>query len=519
MKRFFWTIALLAVFLSVLTSCTDSKKTEQVSGIEENDDWKYGGSITLACVPVDTFNPLITDHASVSDFLSLIYEGLFECMPDHSVKPVLASEYKSNNDNTEYTIKLKNGVKFHSGKTLTSQDVIATLDYIFMYDGQYSSIKNTILLYQAVSNDTLIITLNYPVADFVNCLDFPILPAGLLGDDFVDNNVNFTPDGTGMYKYDRMDDFKNIYLKANTAWHNEKGAPYIEEVNIQILSDADTIISAFDAGVIDLVTTSWKSPAEFNLTSSIYNTYSTEQNRFSYVGINSACAEFDTLEERQWLSISVNNEQITDDIMIGNAVVANSPIREGVYFNQPKELSEKDAGTESTITAPDFSLDSDELGVVLLYNSDSKLKERIAQALEFQLENKGYRVTLDPQDFSSYKLKVLNCEYDLYLGEVNIDNCGNLEFMFGENRGGQNICSFYSEELSNSVSNLNRMNTKENRIVAWNNFEKYYLDNIFQIPLYFTNGCSYVNKGIYGELTPNLSKLLSGFENLYINEE
>ena len=509
MKKF---LCMIALFCFLLSACSnnDAKQTESVS-LPENDDQKYGGTIELACVPYDTLNPLINKHASVSDMLCLVYEGLFECMPDQSVEPVLASGWKSSQNNTEYTITLKENIKFHDGSTLDAEDVVATLDYIFLYGQQYDTLKDNILLYHSSSKYTVNIVLKRPVSDFACCLDFPILPSGLLADDFALENNSFRPVGTGMYKYEKIEAFKNICLKSNSMWHGDK-KPYIENVNVHILSDADTIIASFDAGVIDVCTTSWKTPADMNLTSSIYNSYKTEQNRFTYIGINCACADFDTVEERQYLRDSVDAKRLADDIMSDSASVAYAPLRENVYFNQNK-ISEQNHSDEGSTTK---IIDNEENGdVILLYNSDSKTKERLAYALKYQLENKGFMVKLDSQNFADYTSKVLVGAYDIYIGEVNIDNSGNLEFMFGETRNGQNICTYKSEELLSHITNLNRATTRDARSAMWTNFKKYYTETVFQIPLYFTDGCSYVNKKIMGELTPNLSNLLSGFENLY----
>lgn len=515
-------LALSVIIAVVLCGCS-SDKTDPVSGTGENEDYKNGGTVKMGCVPIDTLNPLITAHSSIADFLSLVYEGLFVTMPDLVAEPVLAREYVASEDNTVYTIKLKGGVKFHNGKNFGSEDVIATLDYITAYGGNYTTVADKILSYTAPSSDTVIITLKSPVADFVNTLDLPILPAGLGADAFLPENASFVPVGTGMYAYDSALEYKNIYLKANTSWHSDKKRPHIDKVDVEILSDEETVISAFDAGAIDILTTSWKNPAEMNLTSGLYNTHETLQNRLTYLGINTAAAAFDTAEERQSFALQIDAEKLCEDIMLGSAVPASSPVRDGVYFNEEnsQEKSDSAKSAESVAETDESGDESEEENahtVMLLYNSDSKTKERLALAVKHRLDIAGYAVTLAPQSFSSYLAKVANCEYDLYIGEVGIDNSANLEFMFGQQRSSQNMCSYESPELATLVSNLNRMSGKENKIVAWENFEKYYHDNAFQVPLYFTKGAVYVNKRLSGSPSPNLSSLLFGFEELYFEK-
>ena len=508
-------ISLMLAF--ILAFCACSHSTDSVSKDGSSEDHKNGGTIKMGCVPIDTLNPLITNHSSIADFLSLVYEGLFAAMPDLSVKPILASEYVASKDNTVYTIKLKGGVKFHNGKNFSSEDVIATLSYIGMYGGKYSSVSDSISSFTAPSEDTVIITLKKPIADFVNSLDFPILPSGLGYGDFASPSLAFIPVGTGMYVYDSTVEYKNIYLKANTSWHNEQKRPHIDKVDIEILSDEETVISAFDAGAIDILATSWKNPAELNLTSDLYNSFSTEQNRLTFIGINDAVAAFDTKEERNAFVSVINRDKLCEDIMLGRAKATTFPIREGIYFNEETAETDK-AEKENASVNEDLKTIEKPSQIVLLYNSDSKTKKRLALNLKQQLDIAGYNTVLSGQPFDAYLSKVANSEYDLYIGEASIDNSSNLEFMFGEERSSQNICSYSAPELATLVSNLNRMSGKENKLVALENFKKYYLDNAFQVSLYFTNGEAYVTKRVSGELSPNLSNLYYGFENLYFEK-
>ncbi len=507
---------LLVISLFFLTSCTGGNKSESDLG-KGKKETKQGGVLKMGCVPVDTLNPLVTVHASIADFLSLVYEGLFSTNEDLTANPVLASDYVASDDNTVYTVKLKKDVRFHNGKLFDANDVVETVNYINMYGTRYSNVAGSILLCQASDNYTVTFTLKEPVSDFVNNLDFPILPSGLAGDAFSGTNQSFAPVGTGMYKYEGTTAYKNIHLVANENWHKKGQRPNIDRIDIEILSDEDTIISAFDAGAVDVLTTSWENRTDMNLSSSLYKSFSVNTNKLTFIGINTASAAFDSVEERNVLAMYIDKEKLASDIMLGSADVATSPVREEVYFNKKNEEKTKDDEDKTS-----ESVSSEEIGerteIFLLYNSDSKAKERLALDLKLQLSAAGYSVTLDGQSFSTYLERVLNCHYDIYIGEVSIDNSANLSFMFGEQRNGQNICSYTDPELAVLVSNVNRMSGKENKSVAWENFERYYNDKKIQIPLYFTKDYVFVNNRISGKLSPDLSTFFNGFEDLYIKK-
>jgi peptide/nickel transport system substrate-binding protein len=56
------------------------------------------------------------------------YETLTLWRPDQGVVPVLATSWESNEDATEWTFTLREGVTFHDGTALTAEDVKASLD-------------------------------------------------------------------------------------------------------------------------------------------------------------------------------------------------------------------------------------------------------------------------------------------------------------------------------------------------------------------------------------------------------
>ncbi len=506
-------IPLLLIICMIFAGCGDdsdfiSSETGEVAEPE------IGGTLKMGCVPVDTLNPLLTLHASVADVLSLIYEGMFVTLPDLTVEPVLAEEYTASENNTVYTIKLRDSVKFHNGRSLTAEDVVSTLGYIAIYGGRYTDVVAEMEAYYAEGDDTVVIRLKRSISDFVNNLDFPVLPTGLSDVWLMPGSTAFTPIGTGPYKYSGSVGNKDLRLEANRNWHFKDKGLYIEKIDVSILTDEDTIVSAFDVGSIDVLSTSWKNISDMNLTSSMFNVFECEQNRYTYIGINCNSMAFDSAKERKKLASAIDNEAIAEDIMIGNATPAVSPVRESVYYNSDIEVEDK------PLSGHDRREDISKLVECrLLYNSGSKTKSRLASTIKQQLEANGYIVTLDEQPFEVYSEMVMLDKYDLYIGEVQFDNCADISRVFGSSASGGRLCNYYSTEFDNLIMNLGRMGNKEDKTIAWNNFKSYFINNAIQIPLYFTNGALLVNKKISGTPAPNISNLYYGISKMYIEDD
>src|SRR3989449_8832164 len=64
--------------------------------------------------------------ASITEMLTNhIYEGLYSLDSNNRPIPMLAESHTVSKDGVVYTVKLRQRVKFHTGKEMTSDDVVA----------------------------------------------------------------------------------------------------------------------------------------------------------------------------------------------------------------------------------------------------------------------------------------------------------------------------------------------------------------------------------------------------------
>src|SRR5216117_1165683 len=66
--------------------------------------------------------------ASITETLTNhLYEGLYSLDASNRPIPMLAESHSVSQDGLTYTFKLRQSVKFHNGKEMTSEDVVASL--------------------------------------------------------------------------------------------------------------------------------------------------------------------------------------------------------------------------------------------------------------------------------------------------------------------------------------------------------------------------------------------------------
>ncbi len=88
-----------------------------------------GATIRVATtVPAAAIDPVTVADGGGLLMLQQTGEFLANSGHDLRLRPVLAESWKPNQDGSVWTFKLRPGVKFHNGKILTADDVVATID-------------------------------------------------------------------------------------------------------------------------------------------------------------------------------------------------------------------------------------------------------------------------------------------------------------------------------------------------------------------------------------------------------
>ncbi|MBQ8525633.1 MAG: ABC transporter substrate-binding protein [Clostridia bacterium] len=526
---------IVAVLIFLMTGCANrtenTSENDKIEVTEEKLTPEYGGTLRLACFVPDTLNPLATEYQNVREVLMIIYEGLFKAESTLKATPVLAESYTVSTSNKIYTIKLKQNVTFHDGSKFDSEDVIATFNYIREFPTPYSKMFENVLSYSAIDSSTVSLELISPQHDFVNNLDFPILPAGLAKESFVSENPDFVPVGTGKFKYENQ--IRNKYMTCSKAENIHDGKEvYIEQVQVKFLHNSQDIFHAFDAGEIDMFTTNGSNWGEFSFTSGV-KSYESGSPRYTYLGINVKNPHLQDAALRRDMNRIINKKAMVEAVIFSHATPAELPIISTAYYNKQKESSQGESAVNTLQTQlpineedileapveknPDFNKYN--ISLYLLYNSESKEKLRAAQHLKKCMEPYGITLELQGVGFEDYKTRIFEENYDLYIGETIMNNNMNIDFMFNSlQKSEQNLCNFTNDQFDTLLNNIDMMAPEsENSEIAYRNFTEYFTQNMPQIPLFHTNTAIFVSNRIKGGTAPSMSFFYSNIEDFFIN--
>jgi peptide/nickel transport system substrate-binding protein len=206
-----------------------------------------GGASTTDTLDPATYISTTTQIA----YSSGVHNQLVEFMPDGTVKPELAESIEASPDAKTWTFKLRPGVEFHNGKTLTADDVIASINH-HRGEESKSAMKPLLAPVREIRADgpqTVVVTLEAGNADFpflMNDYHMPIMPAK-------DGKADWQSGvGAGAYRLAKNDPGVRIELTRNPNYYKpDRG--WFDECVVLGIADAAARQAALQAGDVDAI--------------------------------------------------------------------------------------------------------------------------------------------------------------------------------------------------------------------------------------------------------------------------
>ena len=117
LKKYWAAILALVLVIAVVLSSVEIYR-EEVLNIDPDIEYEEQKTLYLSSEKIDILNPVISQSEDVYCLSKLIYSSLFTFDENLSIIPDLVSEYSVNTDRAYIEITLREGVKWHQGKTI-----------------------------------------------------------------------------------------------------------------------------------------------------------------------------------------------------------------------------------------------------------------------------------------------------------------------------------------------------------------------------------------------------------------
>ena len=265
-------VAALALTLLILTACGgDATPTTRATAPEptattapeptatepEAAGPQFGGTLRVAGPPNHTtLDPAIYCCTMDVEIGWAVYNGLVRREHDLSYKPELAVSWQPSDDVTQWTFKLRQGVKFHNGKDFKAEDVVFSFNRLIDPEvgspaaGQLEVIEDIV----AIDDYTVRFDLSRPNAFLLEALTVyhsKIIPLGI----DVESLTN-APVGTGPFMMEQYVEGEHATMVRNpNYWDVDaegRQLPYLDTLQFVFIAEDATRLEALRADTVGI---------------------------------------------------------------------------------------------------------------------------------------------------------------------------------------------------------------------------------------------------------------------------
>ena len=417
------------------TSSGSEADTENTITIPAGESVSQDSDVT-AMVGVDftTMDPMDTSDTLSGGVQRMMMDGLFGFDENMQIIPMLATSYEANDEATEYTIHLREGVSFTDGTPWNADALIANVN---KWADKSLGLKRTTFLCnvldhaEKIDDYTVKIYLSQSFGAFISNLAHPatliMSPKQIeAGEDACAQ----APVGTGQYKFVEWVAGDHMKVELNKDWWGydadvcggtalaDADAGF-KSITFKPVAESATRVSAIQAGDAQIM---WSVPTES------VDTLKGDSNVFVGMGdsiavwyffMNTQKAPFNDVKVREAMAYAINKEAYIQVVMNGYGSVATSMVGEEVqhykgndpYSYDPEKAKEllKEAGYPDGFTT------------TLMY-SNTTANQKKAEFYKQQLSEVGIDLELNGMENAVLNEKVqgadcagADAEVDCYL--------------------------------------------------------------------------------------------------------
>lgn len=391
--------------------------------------------ITVAMNAEPESYDIAKSSASVAKTITLgnVYEMLVEFDENYKAQPELAEKIDVNDNYTEYTYHLRQGVKFHNGQEMKADDVVASMNRWIKANGLVrASLGNA--QFEKVDDYTVKITLAQPLMTFNELIAGMkplaiIVPKSVI--DNADPKTGMIKDyiGTGPYKVgeiksnsyiklEKFDDYKPYGEKGKVSgWSGYKEAK-TPTVIFDFVPDSSTRVAGMQSGEYDMaVQMPFDDYSQFDNNNS-FKVYKEEQGDVVMI-YNKKTGIASNKKIREAINTALNREDImrasysiSDFYKVDCSIITSN---KNQWYTTAGEEAYNPANAER---AKELLKEAGYNGEPfrLMVSSNYQEYYNAAVVIENQLKNAGVNVQLDVVDWSTYLTKAKDANaYDAFV--------------------------------------------------------------------------------------------------------
>ncbi|MGE4214393.1 MAG: peptide ABC transporter substrate-binding protein [Anaerotignaceae bacterium] len=533
MKRFLITFLAASLFFSGCSAQNDEQST-QLTAVQVGDankiNKKDNKDLTLSMRTATTLNPLTNEDASVDNVLRMMYEPLVGI--NESYKPVssIAESWYYAEEGKELTLKLKQGLKWHNGSSITADDVIFSLNTLRQAgeNAVYKACMERVASFSKTDEYTVAVRFTEAFSGNIYAMSFPLISSGYYeGENVLTSNKNLTPLGNGVYAFEDYTAAKELRLKAvDNSFANK---PSIQNIIVNITTDADTDVYTFSQRLTDCVVADETVLGKIDLDEGAKK-FSYTDNYYDFLGFNFNNEILKDKNVRKAVALAVPVESIIDGVYLSNAVAADTPLNPESWLNSVTErtYSYDLTAARECLQNAGFNLDENEkvrakafsegiktLSFTILVNQENEERCQVAYKIAEELNGIGFDVKTEKVNYDSYISRLESGDFDMYMGGWELSIVPEFGFMFKTGENG-NYGDYSNAKTDALIDTMYSAVGEAAMRTAMSQLQMQICAEIPCVSIVFRKSALFVDERITGNITPLQFNSYNGIESWYI---
>ncbi len=435
---------------------------------------------------------LCTD-AATSRILLQVHETLFK--PDAETgeaKPWLAESATEAEDHLSWTIKLREGVRFHDGSEMTAEDVKYTFDRLLdpATGSAKASALDGVVSCEVLSPYELKVNLSGRNMIFPQTLTnytTAIMSKAALEEYGLDG-YSTHPSGTGPFVLKSWEPgIEMVFEKNQNYWGVE---PTVDKLTVKAVAEDASRVMMIKTGDADII---WGvSPTLVENLKSDPNVaiHSRPGYRTIFIGMNQNFEPFKDERVRAAVNYAINKQEIIDTVLAGvggsyPAGIEATPIQNALMDLDPYE---QDLDKAKQLMAEAGYADGFD---VVFYTPEGRypMDRQVAEVVQNMVSKIGIRADLQVLEWGTYQEKLKNRDLQMFLLGKGSSN-GDSEFNFLvhiKTGGGQNYWECSYPEVDEMLANLSNSASLEERTETLYEIQRIIQEKYTFAVLYYQN--------------------------------
>ncbi|MFQ5594165.1 MAG: ABC transporter substrate-binding protein [Anaerolineae bacterium] len=452
---------------------------------------------------VQYVNPLLWETSAEHDLVSLVFSGLTRTDEQGQIVPDLAEGWTVMDDGLTYAFTLREDARWHDGSPVTTDDVLFTIGLLQSEDSDL--LPDQALLWRTVTVDkldrrTVRFSLSEPLAPFLDYTTLPLLPAhrlqNITAQALPQVSFNKAPIGSGPFRLVELDQM-HVRLQAFEDYYGVK--PYLKEIVFRLYPDLQSTLTAYQAGETQgasrLLTQDLE--AAGRLDNSVI--YSSMQSSCVAVFLNMDKPALRDRRVRRALLMAIDRQQLIDDFLAGQGVIADSPIFPGSWAYNPETRSIRhDVDAASMLLKQAGWIDADDDGVleqgdlrlkINIVTNDDPSRRAMAEAIAQEWGAIGVQASVETANIATLRAQYLQPrEFDAVLYgwfQTMADPDPYPLWHSSQVQGGQNYAGLQNPAIDNLLEAGRRTTDIEKRRQLYRDFQKLFGEEVPALLLYY----------------------------------